>query len=314
MGLNTSFLQTVLERVRGYLDEPDLDAKYSDSFLVDHMLGPSYTDVLSRVNLTSNIAIVSTFDVSLDADIKYYVLPPNIGMVLQLGIVDTDSNNLIIDVKPRNRLHPAGVGWAVEGNELYIPTPGDDQNIRVFYNPSGEVLSHYTSTGGILTTDSAGSTMVLDTTPTLGTMDTRENAYTGMVLRVFPSGRPVEERIIDSTSFSEGSSSVSTSDNTWSVTTRRPFTTTPDGTVPYEIGLPGMGALTEAIAARTALKLGSYRKISQTHREYIRQEYRQALKTAMDTLTNLLLRDPSAFEKNTIDNPNRAGFLGLTRL
>ena len=49
-----SFLKTVLERVRGYLDDSDFDAKYQDQFVVQHVIMPALVDVWSRVSLNAD--------------------------------------------------------------------------------------------------------------------------------------------------------------------------------------------------------------------------------------------------------------------
>ena len=68
MHSTNSFIYTVIERIRGYLDDPDLDAKYSDDFLLRHIVMPSMVNVLSRINNSLSNPVVSRLRVSLEAD------------------------------------------------------------------------------------------------------------------------------------------------------------------------------------------------------------------------------------------------------
>jgi hypothetical protein len=103
----------------------------------------------------------------------------------------------------------------------------------------------------------------------------------------------VEERVI-------ASHDVDTNE----VVTRTAFTTVLSENVQYEIAPIRMQSLYEAIAAGSSLKLGAYRKISNSHHQMILQQYRSAIKTATDNLANLQMRTGKSWMKKTVDNPN----------
>ena len=48
MDSSNSMLKTVIERIRGLLDDPDLEAKYNDDYLVRHIIQPAFATVTSR--------------------------------------------------------------------------------------------------------------------------------------------------------------------------------------------------------------------------------------------------------------------------
>ena len=45
-----SFLLTVIERVRAYLDEATLDAKFTNDYLTRHVICPEMVNVMSRLS------------------------------------------------------------------------------------------------------------------------------------------------------------------------------------------------------------------------------------------------------------------------
>jgi hypothetical protein len=285
-----SFLYTVLERIRGYLDDPDFDAKYDNDFLIRHIISPTMVDVLSRINMNRDDPVVLRHEFTPSSTVEYYQLPPSVGEIWRVSRRDSDGN-IIDDMKPRSEFHPEGVGWAIEGNCLRFDPKLSDNTWTVYYVPSGDVMPHYSADGGTMAADR--KTFTLDTTPNLGSLDRRENSYAGQILRVIPSSGMVEERVI-------ASHDVDTNE----VVTRTAFTTVLSENVQYEIAPIRMQSLYEAIAAGSSLKLGAYRKISNSHHQMILQQYRSAIKTATDNLANLQMRTGKSWMKKTVDNPN----------
>jgi len=286
-----SFLYTVIERIRGYLDDPDFDAKYDNDFLVRHIISPSMVDVLSRINMNADNPTIMRMDFRPNATDEYYQLPNAVGEVIRIGRRDTDGN-LWEEIKPRNEFNPRGVGWALEGNTVrFEPKYGNETyDWTIYYIPSGDVMPHYSTNGGTMRGDR--QTFVLDTTPNLGALDRRENSYCGQILRVIPATGMVEERVI-------ASHDVDLNE----VTTRIPFNTNLTTGVQYEIAPIGMQSLYEAISAGSAMKLGAYRKISGSHYQMVLQQYRSAIKTATDNLANMQMRTGKSFKRKTVDNP-----------
>ena len=288
-----SFLYTVLERIRGYLDDPDFDAKYSNDFLIRHIISPTMVDVWSRINMNLDNPVVLRNEIELDENTEYYQLPPSVGEVWRIALENSDGE-VIDEVMPRHEFHPYGTGWALEGNTIRfdpkIQAARGTTTWNIYYVPSGDVMPHYSNDGGEMKGDR--QTFVLDSTPNLGEVDRRENAYAGQILRVIPATGMVEERVISSHDVDLGE-----------IETRIPFNTPLESNVRYEIAPIGMQSLYEAMAAGSAMKLGAYRKITGTHYQMILQQYRSAIKSATDNLANLQMRNGKYYKKNTVDNP-----------
>lgn len=299
MHTSHSILLTVLERIRGYLDESVLDAKYDNSYLVRHIISPALAEIVGRINMTSDETIVFRYTLTVTPDEEYYQLPACIGQVHSFARLNEDGR-IEEEWVPRSRHNIDGPGWTLEANLLHTrPQVIDSKTLDVWYTPSGEFMPHYSTTGGTLNADQDEFT--LDATPTYGGYERRLQAYGGQILRLLSaSPAPIEERVI-------GSHDVETG----VVTVRVPFAyTAPGANIPYEIAPIGTQSFCEAIAARGALKLASYRDIKETHYRKIQAEYKAALKTVRDRLTNMQGRTGKYLEKETVDNPDS----GLIRL
>jgi hypothetical protein len=115
-------------------------------------------------------------------------------------------------------------------------------------------------------------------------------------MRLLPSTGVVEERLISSWDYVNA--------NVWTVTFRKAFThATGNANLPaFEIAPEGSENLFEAVAAAGALKLASYRKLSGEHFGMVQAAYRDAMKTLMDHYSNMQMRLPKSWEKDTVDN------------
>ena len=287
-----SFLYTVIERIRGYLDDPDFDAKYDNDFLVRHIISPTMVDVLSRINMNADNPVVMRLDFRPNSTDEYYQIPNAVGEILRICRRD-DNGDVVEEVIPRTEFHPRGVGWPLEGNTVrFDPKYADEAtDWTIYYIPNGDVMPHYSADGGEMKGDR--QTFIMEASPDLGSVDRRENSYCGQILRVIPATGMVEERVI------------ATHDvDLRELTTRIPFQTSLEDNVRYEIAPIGMQSLYEAIAAGAAMKLGAYRKISGNHYQMILQQYRSAIKTATDNLANLQMRTGKSYQRKTVDNPS----------
>lgn len=294
MHSTNSFLYTVLERIRGYLDDPDFDAKYNNDFIIRHIISPVMVDVWSRINMNLDNPVVLRQEITFDENTEYYQLPPSIGEVWRIALRDSDGD-IIEEIKPRNEFHPEGVGWALEGNTFRVDPKkkkAASGTWTLYYVPSGDVQPHYATTG-VMKGDR--QTFDIAASVTLGSIDRRANAYAGQILRVIPDSGLVEERVIESHDVLKGT--------VGQLTTRIPFDEPISGNVKYEIAPIGMQSLYEAVSAGAAMKLGAYRKITGTHYQMILQQYRSAIKSATDNLANLQMRTGKSYLKNTVDNP-----------
>jgi len=294
MHSNQSFLYTCLERVRGYLDDPDFDAKYDNNFLIRHIISPCMTDVWARINMNLDNPVVLRHDIAIDSDTEYYILPPSIGEVWRVAARDS-KGRIVNELMPRNEFHPIGVGFAIEGNCLRVDPKVSTKTYTLYYVPSGDVRPHYGTTASDAGLAGDKKTFTLTTSPTVGDLDRRDNAYAGQILRIIPTSGKIEERVIETHTVAD--------DGTATVVTRLPFTKAHGNQVVYEIAPIGMQSLYEAISAAASLKLGAYRKITAAHHQMITQQYRSAIKTATDNLANMQLRTGKYFDKNTVDNP-----------
>lgn len=297
-----SFLYTVIERIRAMLDEPSMDAKFSNDFIVRHVISPSMVDVLARLSMTYDNPVVLRHSVSLVADEQYYQLPPSIGEVLRFAITDTNGR-VINETLPTSMYNRHGAGWSLEGNLLSVsPTPSGSSTADIFYSPNGDFLPHYTDGSTIDgtkdgTLNSDRDVLILATSPTLGSLETRENGYAGGVLRLWNSAETIlEERMISSYDVSSGT-----------VTVRVPFTSdieVSDG-LKYEIAPQGIQSLYQAIALAGAMNIATSRNVADKQMKFLILQYRAAIKTIGDNLSYMQMRVPKHYEKNTVDNDAR---------
>lgn len=304
MDSTRSFLKTVIERVRGYLDDADFDAKYTDQFLVQHVIMPGLVDVWSRCSLNADNPISLYFDVVLSEDQECYVLPPCVGEVHEIvqytGYSGNQPNNGIpsSDLYPHHRMGVGGPVWALEGNMIcFRPFPSNlpaNKTWTIRYTTNGDMTPHYHDS----TSTNAGSLnagkdqFTLSSAPALGLLDKRENAYAGQILRIL-DGNVFEERVI-----------ASYNPTTRVATLKRPFSTISAGAHLYEVCPPQSQGMVEAVSLACALKLGAWRKISAAHAQLLQLQYRSAIKTIGDNLANMQLRTGKGWAKDTRDNPN----------
>ncbi len=330
MHSSQSFLQTIIEQIRFYVEDVTTDAKYSNGFLAQNVIQPVTADILARLNLNQDNPIVIRHTIALRENVEYYQLPPTVQEVWRLALLDTNGN-VIRESYPRGAFHPAGPGWSLEGNTLAMrPFPQGGETVQIWYVPNQDVLFH-TGTGYL-----QGDEFVLAGSPTLGLLDRRHNAYVGCMLRLIPATGLIQERIIrgydavnrvlylrspfDPEFALEADSSGTLSSWSGSSTSSAAFTTSgwsSSGSVGYaqttlyEIAPPYISALWEAISLGCALKLGIARNIRPEKLQGLEREYKKAMKTIMDNLANLQMRTGKSFDKNTVDNPaNRYLFGG----
>lgn len=298
-------LKTAIERIRGFLDDPDLEAKYSDDYIVRHIISPAFASVLSRINNSASNPVIQKIDFPLVAQQQDYQLPPAVGEVLRLCISD-ELGRVLQEALPRGFWNLRGPNWQIQGNIIsFIPKPPESYaNMELWYIPSGDYKPFY-STGGtsgaVLNAAKDTITITLSSlSVSAGEIDRRASAYVGQMIRLLPSTvttGTIEERVISGWSYAGYGSS------TWYLTVRKPFTHAVAGNLPaFEIAPEGSENLFEAVAAAGALKLASYRKLSGEHFGMVQAAYRDAMKTLMDHYSNMQMRLPKSWEKDTVDN------------
>ena len=131
-----SILKTYCEKVRHYLDDPDLDAKYDDNYLVRFFLASAMNDVLSRVSMMSDNQIVQILTLAVKTGTQHYRLPPTVRQIMRVGLMNASTGYWTEDFHPRNRFNTYGNGWALEGNLIsFEPPPTADRDMTVAYIP-----------------------------------------------------------------------------------------------------------------------------------------------------------------------------------
>ena len=271
-----SILMTTIERIRTYLDDPSLDAKYDNDFLVRQIIEPEMVNVITAINQGRDEPILCRFSLdALDDEDSRIELPPNIGVIHR--IAKLDGNGVIIDdIAKRDNTDPRGPGWHLDGRDLHIrPDWADDTaGYEVWYTPSGDFTPHYSAAGGTLADLNA---VTLDTTPDVGGLEPREKGYVGGVLRVWGDGNTViQERVI--TSYNA---------DTKVVGIRTAFTSPiANGAVRYEIVPEFMGQIWQAVALASSMNLGVARNINEKHMAYLKEQFGLALQTATSLTSN----------------------------
>lgn len=298
-------LKTVIEKVRFYLDEIAVDAKFEDDFIVRYFVCEAVQQVIARLNLSADDPIVIRHQIDLEVGRQYYQLPPNLQEVWRLTIFDDETGSITADSYPRGEFNPMGPGWSIEGNMLSIrPFPTEELTCQLFYVPTGDVGIHYHSgTSSLGAVGSDNLTFTLATSPTLGVYDRRPEAYAGMILRVLPPNGVWQERII-----------ATHSTNT--VVVRQAFSPTLASTVsiPYEIAPVWSQALYSAIALAVAMNMAVGRNVSQVKMQYLQTQYKIAMKTAKDAVGFRQMRTGKSFLRETIDNPDTKWGWGWGRM
>ena len=304
MDASGSMLKTVIERVRGFLDDPDLEAKYNDDYILRHTIRPAFASVMSRINNSSVSPVMHRLSFPLTKNVADYQLPACVGEVWRLCILDA-YGNVTEEAMPRGVYNVRGPNWKIEGNTIsFLPYPSDNYStLELWYIHSGDFSAAYqvgNVAAFVLGANKNSGTINISTPATVGEWDKRPSSYVGQMLRIIPSSTsyPIEERIITSWTPTTAGSSL------WSFTVRNPFTyAVGNANLPaFEIAPEGSENLWEAVAAASAMKLASYRKLSGEHFGMIQAAYRDAMKTTMDHYSNVQMRMPKSWEKDTVDN------------
>lgn len=193
----TSFLVRALAKLKTAIDEPSVNAKYSDSLLIEY-LEESFVHVFGEIVRNSTTAPTVTWTQTLgDTTVETrHALPLCIGRIMSIEVLNSNS-----DVEgyalPRSRIHLMGTPYRIEGNTLWLGVNcwPSGYKLRFHFTPSATARIHYGTAGTI---GASGTTVVLAAIPTGGTLDTRLHAYVGYTLRVLSATTNdyVQERTI----------------------------------------------------------------------------------------------------------------------
>jgi len=274
-----SILMTTLERIRTFLDDPSLDAKYTNHFLISHVIEPEMVNVITGINQQREDPILCKFSLdNLEVNNTSIELPPNVGTIYRITSLNA-AGDVLDDIAKRDDTDPRGPGWHLDGRDLYLRpdwTP-DTAGYEVWYAPSGDFSPHYSADGGEL--ESGALTFILDSTPDVGDYDRREGAYIGGVLRVWNADKTIiQEQVISGYDVS-----------TKTVTVRRAFGTADipvASSLRYEIVPEYMGHIWQAVALAGSMNLGAARNINEKQMGFLKEQFSLALQSAMVLTAN----------------------------
>lgn len=195
------FLERTISRIRKFVDEPATNAKYTDADLLD-LIEVEWASILAELNRTGQRPLVVRHDLSVPQGAEILQLPPIVQNLLQI-VKLTRTGDVEWAVTPASRYNPAGPGVLFEGPVIRFQPPwsGGTETLRLEFVPSGDIRLHGGTAGTITNSLSANTcTVVLASSPSVGSLDTRPNAYAGSILRILSASTNnyMQERIIQS--------------------------------------------------------------------------------------------------------------------
>jgi hypothetical protein len=279
------FLARMFRIIRKAVDQPNINAKYGDSDLLD-LLEQNCHEFWTELRMVAQDAAMVRMDLAVVVDRQEYFLPPTVGEITRLHLVDATTDLSMGDAIPLGRYNPSGVGWSVEGNVLRLGRkPKAAETLRLEYVPSGDIRPHE----GVGDVQSGGLTFLMDPTGLLtGTLDTRPNAYAGYVLRTFGDDDPqtVVERTVRASSKY--------------MLTVAPIMTLPSGRN-YELVPCFWRHVEVALGLKASLRILSQEGDSKRY-GMIEKEYAKSMRTARLSHLNRQSRRASHMEGDTPDN------------
>jgi len=191
-----SFLVKMIEQVRQWTGEPQINKKYSDAWIIERAEN-TYCLALGEKQRMEQDPIVARIPLTLDGS-ELYVLPGTIGPIQAVYYAGEYGSKIFYKRSGSYCIEGKGV-W-VEGNMLKFQDGmlaiGESATVEAW--PTGLARLHC----GTCTINAAGDEVTFGATPYLGTLDRQISAYLGSVLRIFnvtgasPTGNYVQERVI----------------------------------------------------------------------------------------------------------------------
>jgi hypothetical protein len=259
-----SFLSRTIASVRSVTDEPELNAKYTDSKIIE-LIEQNYALVLAEINRNSRTPVVVKTTVTYDGSTAQYRLPNNIGSVYAIYTESTAGTRLFYS--SRDRLNTRGRFVWVEGQMLCVQPNvlASGTIVTVEWIPSGTARLHCGACG--VSTD--GLTVTLGASPYAGALDTHNNAYSGCVLRILKA---------DGTNDYMQESPISSYDNTTRQATLAvalsPVPTAGEGSIYYEIAPSIHQGLDQVVAYAASMAIvsieGNVKRLNSMRLEYLR--------------------------------------------
>lgn len=193
----TAFLVRMIAQVRKWANEPTINAKYSDAWIIERAENV-YALVLGEKQRQESDPLVATIEVTIVSGQNDYVIPACFSPIQ--AVYYNAGYGCKFFYRRGSSYNMQGKGVWVEGNLLRLQdaTIAYGETITVESQPNGLARLH----AGTCTLNAAGTIATLGATPYLGTLDLAINGYLGSILRIFkvtgtsPTGNYIQERKI----------------------------------------------------------------------------------------------------------------------
>lgn len=290
--VTSGWLYRLDSRVRHWCDEPGTSDKFDSSRMVD-LIKSAYSKLFLEIMIHDEGSIVVRHDITLVANQQTYTLPPNVGMILKFEKVDSATDATTWELYPDNLVNPYAMGFTIEGNVLRLLRKwnwSSDDTLRLLYIPNDDFEPHAGTLGeDPVTTDADGDVVLLDSTPTDGTLDTRPNAYAGYIFRVLSAGTNNYVQEVPIASYDH---------ETLQATLVRPLSPLPSDTVVYEV-VPHLGKLFEFVLSLSVARMIHAIQGNDKRKNLLDAEYREALRALRLQLTKVSRRTAPMFDGRT---------------
>ncbi len=298
----SGFLSDCVSLIRKAVDEPSLTPKYTDSDIVE-LLQVAFDTVLTDIHVSTDHPVIIRHSVTLASGEQDYIMPVGVGELLRIAKINTGTNLPEWEAWPGSYFNPGGHGWKIEGNVLRLLRDWQSTDtLELMYIPNAEPLFHKASLATPATDlDNTALTMILNATVTDGTLDTRENAYVGYLIRVISSNANTqEERLI--TAYNA---------DTRVATYNKAFTRTHEGAsaVTYEIVPLFSRLIKHVVCLRTSIDILS-QEGNAKRMQTLTANYQIKLAAMRRAISKKEGRFPHHFDGDTWDNTNRGGSFG----
>ena len=246
-----SFLTRAVAEVRESVDEPTINAKYTDARIIEH-LEKSYIHVLNEKNRSNKTPATVKQTITIVADTNEYVLPHVMGTFL--GLYDLSESGYKVYYDGRGHFNPYGRGIWLEGNTLHIQNTtqfSSTSTLTAEWIPQGVARLH----NGTCDISEDGTEITFGSTPNSGTLDTHHEAYAGGVFRCLGAsgsvvvGNYLQERNIKSY---DETTRIATLD-----VALDPVPTSDDGYIYYEIAPAIHKGMDMVVALYTAYRIAA---------------------------------------------------------
>lgn len=304
----TGWLSRVSSKVRRWVDEPTTSSKFAPDVMLE-MIEASIRELFADVLINAENQLVIRYDLVTVADQQEYMLPPNVGQILRVAKIDTTTDRQEWEVRPSTVWDPQAYGWTIEGNMLRFTQKdlwSDEPTLRIEYIPNGDIKPHLATVADVSTDiDATGTIITLPATVTDGTLDTRENAYGGYIMRVLSAS--------EAASNFEQLSMVKSYDRlTRQITLYRPLSPVPStGTMVYELA-PVMPTIFEdVLSLHVARQMATSEGNDKRHR-ILTQRYIEAARAFRIFMTKVQAREATRYDNRGYDNTDLRYYWGYT--